>query len=290
MALKYAKDQNNEDVDAQTAEAGKTYWCKHCGARVHKRISKIGNAYFVCYNGEQHTHKICKLLVARAVTHTTVGLDGKQLLDGLISPPKNQGHNGPQERDSHIHTIKVEDDDGNDKKSVDREDEGGIEKPFSSLKQIWDEGLPLVLKPEQQLGSLRAIDCFIFEKWFSAGFARFNGGARVIQAHPKRILWGNKILLECSWVRSDNNRQEYHDLRMCFPDSKLYKEYCDMLFSKVEKANGTVKSVENYQWILVAGLWEPYQDTSAKGAHYSGHKCVVSRKKQIQPCDTEIQR
>lgn len=295
MALKKAK-HGNRYITVEDAVSGISYHCPFCNARIYKKTSSAGNPFFSCYSGEVHTNSTCMLLVHRRVTHTLEGLDPEKFIDRLMKAPAERDKESLQENRTKPANYMFDLDEfllsGGSKELSEEnvndsgggEDQGGIERPFSSLRDIWEEGLAKTLDFGKELGHRKAGEVFIFQKWFVQSFKEFRGGKCVVQAHAERLVGEKTILLRSYWLAQ--SEWKHQDLRLVFNDKRMFFDVANQLLPKTEAADGSTKRKASCKWLLVAGNWTSYREVF-KGRTYTGYRCSITSKRQIYMCPDE---
>lgn len=285
MSLLKAINNFGEVVHAKEAKSDTRYKCIHCSANIYRKVSTLNNPFFACYPGEEHTEQACRHLVrhtAHAVSEPTVFFNSllspsKKKKDALKPPISPINEIDPPTPPGAIGGLKPE---------IDNEE--GVERPFTSLNQVWMERLDKTTNPDDLIGPLNASDIFIFQKWFGLCFQEntFEGGLRIIQARPDKVLWKEKkIQFLCFWKANntaDWNRVFFHVL---FEHDDDFFPLAKSMFEKKETEAGSLNWERIYSWALIAGNWVKCRESiKTKNGAYELFQCKFTNKKQIYGC------
>ncbi len=244
-----AIDNENNEILACNAEPGKEYRCKDCGARMH--LSHRGSAaIFACYPGVEHGKSFCRHLSHQDRPPHSMRLFRKEAFFEEILTPEVQNNGAAHNHDGE--TGGEREQNGNENR------EGVQERPFTSLQQMWDEGL--IYRP----GITRLGDGVLSSTLVSnaASYVWHNqsiNGPRVIQCRPEGFFEdGMKIYFRCI----KNSRENHWDTKkviITFDDEIWFVDIVNQLFEKAERNTGTVQWLPKVKWVLLAADWADYR-------------------------------
>lgn len=286
MSLKFAINSNNMMVHVMESQKAEPYQCPFCCVPVYKRTSKLGNPFYSCFKENLHKNETCRYLSKTAITHTTENFDPdiffSKLLQSEHTPKRGKRVITEDIEKINSSTIGIPDSQLGENKDI--EVEPGTEKPYSSLRQIWQEGLPLVLSPNYMLCSRKATEVFIFRKWFRICFEmnQFDGGPRVIQARPDHIIWTEQaIQFVFLGDKIGKNKWKKRFFRVYFTDYKVFSDYVKKLFRKDDNKTGKFTWNDRRIWVLIAGEWII---SKSQVDEHDCFQCDFKNERQIYVC------
>ena len=184
-----ARNRVGEKTCAWNATAGEPYSCMDCGAKMHV-TRKEGHDFFACFPGERHTTAHCIELSSQNRLHSTRRFDYERFFEYILEDTtQNNVHgNHPEMRQA------AQDQQNGAQNAYD-------DLTFTSLKQMWDEGL-IYRSAAMQLGNRRLISVLVSNRMTVDWEHDHINGPRIIQCRPEGFFQNERNnIMYCKWMR-----------------------------------------------------------------------------------------
>lgn len=270
MIVKAIDKQTGITVKAQDAYSGQRYECPYCGVDVHPVLG-VETPFYRCYEGGEHTNRICKQLDRSNRVYDPQLTDITQLFDNLFHPVRekeepswesdeDEGLVDPETEDEYLYGDESEHGTDADTDESDEEKDKPASEPVilpcRTLSQLWKAEIK-EFRANDRVGSHLRSDIFLWYKDFDRFFAhRDDLGKRVLGIRPlKPVNRSNAILFDS--FSKDWNTKEYKkkNFVLVFDDRREYNQACKKLFVRNTESSGISSTAPKHSMVLVAGDW-----------------------------------
>lgn len=243
-----ARNRVGEKTCAWNATAGEPYSCMDCGAKMHV-TRKEGHDFFACFPGERHTTAHCIELSSQNRLHSTRRFDCESFFEYILEDTTQNNVHGyhPEMRQA------AQDQQNGAQNAHD-------DLTFTSLKQMWDEGL-IYRSAAMQLGNRRLISVLVSNRMTVDWEHDHINGPRIIQCRPEGFFQNERNnIMYCKWMRrvteADKPFWEVKRIALNFASRAECENVVRQIF--VKNNNGTGAWRSKVRWILLAANWIDY--------------------------------